>query len=469
MGNFMGNDAPFELFLAPLDNHMETNQWVTFPTSAEHMRDVFQNLGIGPHAWQIVDSSCYVGGIRPLVNACQNLDELNYLALKLEKLSEKDIDRFAAVLEIEEHNGSVAELINLCSNLECYDFYPDITDEDDLGRYWLYNEASLDRDTLDELGEYIDFESYGHNLIEREGGDIAENCYVMPSGSSFTHYYSGKNKDIPEEYRVTTEIIVPEFNSDEWVSRTYELAESLDNFFREFDSGYANRYPNDDTRKNEIAESLFAGKIAAFDRLLDDMGQTQWDVLPLEIAEYKAGIRYDPAKDVETEKMKVLVVEPRKVPYVLEIDPEPAAIEAALGGTTEKVIYTDDPISILVNPEAKARGMELNRSLYGTDGKPFEVIAGTFLVVGLNQDGSFASLSEDMIHKYSQRFQTIEVYAQVGGKIYMFQIPQDAPIDVDVPFAQPRPSLRERLAAAQRDSRKQAANPHISKNRDQEH
>ncbi len=468
MGKFMGKDVPFSLFLAPLDNKKDTNQWVTFPTSAEHLRDVFQNLGIGPNAWQIVNVDTNMAGIYPLVYACQNLDELNYLAVKLEQLSEKDIDRFAAVLEIEEHNGSIAEMINLCDNLECYDFYPDITDEDDLGRYWLYNEANLDRDTLDELGSYIDYEEYGHDLIQREGGSIAENCYVMPSGSPFTYFYSGKNKDIPEEYRVTTEIIVPEFDSDEWVSRTYELATSLDNFFREFDSGYADRYPDAEARKNEIVESLFGGKIAVFDRMLDDLGQTEWDELPLEIAEYKQGIRYDPAKDVEPDKVKVLVVEPRKVPYVLEIDPNPGALEAALGGTSEKVIYTDDPISILVNPEAKERGMELNRSLYGTDGKPFEVIAGTFLVVGLDKDGAITSLPENMIQKYSQRFQTIEVYAQVGNKTYMFQIPQDAPIDVEVPFWDAHPSVRDRLAAAKKNIEEQAPVPRQTKRKEQE-
>ncbi len=53
--------------------------------------------------------------------------------------------------------------------------------------------------------------------------------------------------------------------------------------------------------------------------MLEDLGQDDHDVLPTELAEYKAAIRYDPEQDPRPEKLRGLVVEPRKVPYAKDI------------------------------------------------------------------------------------------------------------------------------------------------------
>lgn len=42
---------------------------------------------------------------------------------------------FTAADEAQEHTRSVADLINLALNTECYSFIPDISDYDDYGRY----------------------------------------------------------------------------------------------------------------------------------------------------------------------------------------------------------------------------------------------------------------------------------------------------------------------------------------------
>jgi len=53
---------------------------------------------------------------------------------------------------------------------------------------------------------------------------------------------------------------------------------------------------------------------------------------------------------------------------------------------------------LICNEEEKLIGLPGNRSL-GND-----IIAGTFFVVGSNDDGEFVPLTEDKIRQYSDRF-----------------------------------------------------------------
>lgn len=102
-------------------------------------------------------------------------------------------------------------------------------------------------------------------------------------------------------------------------------------------------------------------------------------------------------------------------------------------------------------------GLELNRALYNGMGQVYDVIPGTFVIAGLTSD-SFTSLPKNMIEKYSRRFQTIEVYAQVGNRTVMFQVPQDTAELSDQCWDSvirdklgQKPSIREKLAAAKEE------------------
>lgn len=50
--------------------------------------------------------------------------------------------------------------------------------------------------------------------------------------------------------------------------------------------------------------------------------------------------------------------------------------------------------AIVCNEEAKLEGLPLNRALRDEDGDIYDIVAGTFMVVGLTED-SFGSLTPD--------------------------------------------------------------------------
>ncbi len=66
----------------------------------------------------------------------ESLDELNHLACLLSELDKSELEKFEATVDSGEHTSSVADLINLVENLDCYEFYTGVADDETLGRIY---------------------------------------------------------------------------------------------------------------------------------------------------------------------------------------------------------------------------------------------------------------------------------------------------------------------------------------------
>ena len=485
-------DYPFAAFITNLGKYNEgelVGEWVKFPTTAEELKKVFDRIGIGQkddfgqpyEEWFITDYDCYVGALYDKLGEYENLDELNYLASKLDEMGEGEYAQFQAAMEVGDHSGNLQEIINLTDNLDCYDLYPSIQDYDDLGRYYI---EELDAMQVPEhLRNYIDYEAYGRDVALEESGDFTDLGYVRDTGSSFHEYYDGEPGSIPEEYRVMTfRDDIPEEELSEWAM---DIAYDMDEFFRQRDPQYAAEHPEEHAAKEEIYENLMAGRISALDEKLADLGQTQDDYLPSELEKFKEASGYEEVLDVapeptpddretgETvrtprgtfyvtdmsreqmeaagygfhhqsedgkylimgngsrsfaiqngeaqehaapEKMTVLVVEPRKEPYVKEIDPGLHSLQAEVGGDIGAAYPFRDPVALVCNDEGKLIGLDLNRGLRDENGELYDIMAGTFLVVGLGEE-DFASLSPELAQKYMEHFRQPEQFISLGGQI----------------------------------------------------
>lgn len=150
----------------------------------------------------ITDYDCYVDGIYNVLGEYESLDELNYLANKIEEMDQSEFDRFEAAIGISDYDRSVQDLINLADNLDKYEVYPDIHDHDDLGRMYIEEYGAME--VPDHLKNYIDYEAYGRDIALDEIGHFTDQGYVRDNGDSFTEYYDGSRKNIPEEYCVMT-------------------------------------------------------------------------------------------------------------------------------------------------------------------------------------------------------------------------------------------------------------------------
>ena len=97
--------------------------------------------------------------------------------------------------------------------------------------------------------------------------------------------------------------------------------------------------------------------------------------------------------------MKILIIEPQKQPYEKEIIGTLEEMQAIVGGYIQAVYPFDDPVALVCNDEGKLMGLPYNRVLRDSNGVPYDVICGTFFMVGLG-DYDFASLPEEMLAKY---------------------------------------------------------------------
>lgn len=114
-------------------------------------------------------------------------------------------------------------------------------------------------------------------------------------------------------------------------------------------------------------------------------------------------------------KITVLVVEPEKKPYVKVIENTLKSLQREVDGYIQ-AIYLFDDAAVICDEESKINNKQLNRSLSDDTGEIYDIIAGTFLVVGLAEE-NFGSLSDEQLRKYAKRFEMPEVFISCNGKI----------------------------------------------------
>lgn len=117
--------------------------------------------------------------------------------------------------------------------------------------------------------------------------------------------------------------------------------------------------------------------------------------------------------------MKVVVVEPYKSAYEQEIDPNLKSLQNAVGGLIEVVYPFSDNVGIICNDEAKLHNLPPNRILYDEEtGMPYDIICGTFLVVGLTEE-DFGSLTKKQIETYLEMYSKVPNMQQEFVQRYM--------------------------------------------------
>ena len=349
-------DYPFAAFITNLGKYNEgelVGEWVKFPTTAEELKEVFKRIGIGQkddfgqpyEEWFITDYDCYVDGLYSKLGEYENLDELNYLASKLDEMSESEYAQFQAGMEMGDHCGSLQEIINLTENLDCYEVYPDIHDYDDLGRYYI---EELDVMQVPEhLQNYIDYEAYGRDVAMDENGAFTDQGYVRDTGDSFHEYYDGERGSIPDEYRVMTfQDDLPEEEKSEWAM---DIAFDMDEFFRQNDPQYVAEHPEAHAAKEAIYENLMAGRISALEERLAALGQTQADYLPSEIEKFKDATGYEEFLDFDPAEVKAALEDPNRS----RVDEMLAAAEKAEREyAAEAAAYVQTPAAIVEQARA---------------------------------------------------------------------------------------------------------------------
>ena len=192
----------FEAYITNLGKYNEgelVGETLEFPTSPQEVQALLKHIGVDGIRYEEFFITSFDGdvlGLYDYLGEYENLDELNHLACLLSELDQGELEKFEAVLHTGAHTSSVADIINLTQNLDCFEFYPEIENEEDLGRYW-----AEDLPIPEELKGYFDYEAYGRDISINEGGHMAPGGYVVQTSGDFREYYHGP-QDIPAEHKV---------------------------------------------------------------------------------------------------------------------------------------------------------------------------------------------------------------------------------------------------------------------------
>ena len=199
-------------YLSNLGKYTEgrpAGEWVTFPTTAEHLKEVFDRIGIDfkhYEEWHFTEFQSTIPGLTEHLSEYSHPDELNYLGKLLEMQFDDDREKFAAAIALGDHASSVEELINLAQNLDCYWIYPSVHNEEEYGHY-LVDELE-EPELSDEVKRYFMYEEYGRDASINDDGMFTEKGYIYNNRNTFTEWYDGR--DVPQEYRVTPQPPQPE-------------------------------------------------------------------------------------------------------------------------------------------------------------------------------------------------------------------------------------------------------------------
>ena len=195
----------FEAYITNLGKYNEgelVGETLKFPTTTEEVQALLKRIGVDGVRYEEFFITSFDGdvlGLYDYLTEYENLDELNHLACLLSELDQGELEKFEAVIDSGEHTSSVADLINLAQNLDCYEFYPGVEDDETLGRIYVEDMEAID--VPEHLLNYFDYEAYGRDIRLEEDGHFAPGGYVLNNGGQFIEHYHGI-EDIPDEHKV---------------------------------------------------------------------------------------------------------------------------------------------------------------------------------------------------------------------------------------------------------------------------
>ena len=173
---------------------------LSFPTTTEQVQAALREIGVDrlfSSEIIILDYSIGVKGVARALGEYTHIDELNYLASRLNELDPEELMKFTAAVEHGEYASSAEELINLAYNLDHYELYP-VQNAEEYG-LWLVDELMV-LQLPEQARDYFDFEAYGEATAINEGGTFTSQGYMLAGPEPFQKVYDGQH--IPEQYQV---------------------------------------------------------------------------------------------------------------------------------------------------------------------------------------------------------------------------------------------------------------------------
>ena len=110
----------------------------------------------------------------------EGLGALNEMCAAIAKLDAGNREKLGAAVTLAQPEYA-AQIRQLAENIDLFEFVPKVHSAEELGKYMIMESGHYDYD--ENLVDYIDFEKYGADRIERDGGTFTDRGYVSYHGT----------------------------------------------------------------------------------------------------------------------------------------------------------------------------------------------------------------------------------------------------------------------------------------------
>ena len=178
--------------------------WLSMPATKEQLHEAMRSVGItadNPQDFFIHGYSDredrHIALPYDMVCAAQ-VDELNFLAARLETLDASGIAALNAATQRRNGFENIGQLIDFTYNEDFFVHIPEVHNPRELGDYYLNKSGMVQMPA--EWKNSIDPIAFGRNAAAQEKGSFTEYGYLVESGDAWEKHFEGR--DVPEEYRI---------------------------------------------------------------------------------------------------------------------------------------------------------------------------------------------------------------------------------------------------------------------------
>ena len=178
--------------------------WLSMPATKEELHKAMRSVGItadNPQDFFIHGYSDredrHIALPYDMVCAAQ-VDELNFLAARLETLDASGIAALNAATQRRNGFENIGQLIDFTYNEDFFVHIPEVHNLRELGDYYLNKSGMVQMPA--EWKNSIDLIAFGRNAAAQEKGSFTEYGYLVESGDAWEQHFEGR--DVPEDYRI---------------------------------------------------------------------------------------------------------------------------------------------------------------------------------------------------------------------------------------------------------------------------